>query len=189
MKKALLAVLAFMFCACTVAQPAHAQSDAQPLGDYARSVRKNKPEEAKAAPKVYDNDNMPSETSISVVGDAKGTPPSANTTDATAAQSAAKSTDDTPKAQPGQSEKERQDVYNSWKQRIDDQKKTVDQLTHELDNAKNNASMPQAPVWPYNQKYQDDLVSKQKAIDAAKAQLSDLEEQARKAGVPSSYID
>jgi hypothetical protein len=186
MKKALLAVLAFLFCA--VSLPARAQSDSQPLGDYARSVRKNKQEETKAAPKVYDNDNMPADTAISVVGDTTAPAPPNDDASKKTAQ-ASNADENSQKAEPGQSLKERQEVYNSWKQRIADQKKVIDKLTHELDDIKNNATMPQAPVWPYNQKYQDGVTAKQKEIDAARAQLSDMQEQARKAGVPSSYID
>lgn len=215
MKKLLFAVLALV-CACAVSVTAEAQSDSQSLGDYARAVRKNKPEETKAASKVYDNDNIPANTSISVVGDTKAAPATdtAAATNAAAANSTAtasdaattnnpatasnaannpgqanQANDETKKAQPGQSLKEREQVYTSWKKRIDDQKKKVDELTRELDGIKNNASMPQAPVWPYNQKYQDGVAAKQKDIDAAKAQLSDLQEQARRAGVPSSYIE
>src|SRR6478609_3909308 len=47
---------------------AFAQGTSQPLGDYARSVKKSKAAPAPAAAKVYDNDNLPAAASVSVVG-------------------------------------------------------------------------------------------------------------------------
>ena len=43
-------------------------AQSEPLGDYARSVRKG--EKAPASAKKYDNDNLPSSDNISVVGNA-----------------------------------------------------------------------------------------------------------------------
>src|SRR5438067_12799414 len=54
----------FIFASCAMAV---AQTQSPSLGDYARSVKKSKPQEAKTA-KVYDNDTMHSATTISVVG-------------------------------------------------------------------------------------------------------------------------
>ena len=48
---------------------ASAQSQNQSLGDIARAVKKTKNPASAGAPKVYDNDNLPQSTSISVVGD------------------------------------------------------------------------------------------------------------------------
>ena len=47
-----------------------AQTSTPSLGDYARSVRQNKPQATKAPAKVYDNDTIPAATTISVVGNA-----------------------------------------------------------------------------------------------------------------------
>jgi hypothetical protein len=50
-----------------------AQTSSPSLGDYARSVRQNKPQTTKAAAKVYDNDTIPPAATISVVGAAPQT--------------------------------------------------------------------------------------------------------------------
>ncbi len=48
--------------------PSNSQSSSsgQSLGDYARQVRKDP--EAKSKPKVFDNDNLPKDDKLSVVG-------------------------------------------------------------------------------------------------------------------------
>lgn len=51
--------------ACGVAA---AQSQNESLGDYARAVKKIKPESGADTSKVYDNDNLPAEGTVSVVG-------------------------------------------------------------------------------------------------------------------------
>ena len=55
-----------------------AQKSTPSLGDYARSVRQNKPQATKAPAKVYDNDTIPAATTISVVGAAPQTVADAN---------------------------------------------------------------------------------------------------------------
>lgn len=201
-----------------------AQTSDSSLGDYARSVRQNKPQ-AKAPAKVYDNDTLPSATAISVVGAAPqtiadaskddtakdSTQPEAKATDAKSGdQSEMKAGDsksgDKPAAsnskaadkpadkkateiKPGQSLEERQRAFETWGKRIADQKKKVDQLTHELDDYQHNSTLAQVSVWPENQKYGQGLAEKQKALDQAKTELSDLQEQARKAGVPASVAE
>ena len=63
----------FTYCslailACMLAGPvAQAQ---QPLGDYARTVRKDKEKEPKTSVKKYDNDNLPVNDKLSIVGNA-----------------------------------------------------------------------------------------------------------------------
>src|SRR5689334_14924595 len=45
------------------------QSQNQSLGDYARGVKKTTPAtKAKRTPRVYDNDNLPTQTTLSIVG-------------------------------------------------------------------------------------------------------------------------
>ena len=58
------ALLASTAVAQTTA-PAQGQSS---LGDYARKIRKD-PGTAKAKPKVFDNDNLPTEDKLSVIGE------------------------------------------------------------------------------------------------------------------------
>jgi hypothetical protein len=194
-----------------------AQTSSPSLGDYARSVRHNKPQATKAPAKVYDNDTIPSSTTISVVGtapqtaaDNKDTQPEAKTADAkTNDQPDAKAADvkssdksaadskavDKPvdkkaaEVKPGQSLEERQKAFDAWKTKIADQKKKIDQLARELNDYQHNSTLAQVSVWPETQKYGQGLAEKQKALDQAKTDLNDLQEQARKAGVPASVAE
>lgn len=209
MKRTLFGVLALALFTLGIAMTSGAQSsDSSSLGDYARSLKKDK-QEAKATPKVYDNDNLPAETKISVVGapSAAGdsssagstTPGSSSASDAnkdnsakadsssanTDAKTQAPSDDPTRKITPGQSREDRQKAYDAWKNQIADQRKKIDQMAQELDAYQHSTALP----WPNNDKYVQGLAEKQKALDQAKATLTDLEEQARKAGVPSSVVE
>jgi hypothetical protein len=195
-----------------------AQTSSPSLGDYARSVRQNKPQATKAPAKVYDNDTIPSATTISVVGaapqtvadnkdtsqpdsktaDAKSSDqPDAKAADAKASDKSAvdSKTGDkvadkkTAEIKPGQSLEERQKAFESWAKKIADQKKNIDQLTRDLNEYQHNSSLAQVSVWPQTQKYGQGLAEKQKALDQAKSALSDLQEQARKAGVPASVAE
>lgn len=193
--------------ACSVLSTA--QTSDPSLGAYARAVRQNKPQATKAPAKVYDNDTIPS-ASINVVGAAPQTPADANKTDQASGQTDAKTADakssDKPAAadskavektadkksaeiKPGQSLDERQKAFDAWKGKIGDQKKKVAQLERELNDYQHNSTLAQVSVWPETQKYGQGLADKQKALDQAKNDLNDLQEQARKAGVPASVID
>ena len=196
----------------------NAQTSTPSLGDYARSVRQNKPQATKATGKVYDNDAISSAATISVVGatpqtvaDSKdSSQPNAKTADAKSSdqpdaktadtKSSDKSAADskagdkpadkkTAEVKPGQSLEERQKAFDAWKTRIADQKKKVDQLAHDLDDYQHNSTLAQVSVWPETQKYGQGLAEKQKALDQARTELSDLQEQARKAGVPASVAE
>ena len=204
MKRVVFGSMAAIFViALSVAAGAQAQSAS--LGDYARSVRQNKPQATKAPAKVYDNDNLPSAT-ISVVGataptatdaakdskdsqqpDVKADDKTAALTPKTDEKSAEKKA--STEIKPGQSPEERQKAYAGWKTRIADQKKKVDALAHDLDDFQHNSTLAQVTVWPETQKYGQGLADKQKALAQAKAELSDLQEQARKAGVPASVAE
>ena len=186
MKRFVISGFAVMFCALAMCMFAGAQSESESLGDYARSVRKSKAEEAKTAAKVYDNDNLPAAPSISVVGDSSAA--ADNQTDKTpkTAQQPQAGPSDALQVKPGQSQEDRQKAYDAWKQRIELQRQRIDQLSTDLESYKHSATMPAAQAWPYNQQYQKGITDKEKALDDAKAELSEMQEQARKAGVPSS---
>ncbi|MGH9516745.1 MAG: hypothetical protein ACRD3P_13820 [Terriglobales bacterium] len=183
----------------------NAQNSTPSLGDYARSVRQTKPQATKATTKVYDNDTIASTPStINVVGSApqvvadadkkaaddktsdKATDKPASADSKSVAQKADQKAD---AIKPGQSLEERQKLFDAWKTRIADQKKKVDQLSHELNDYQHNSTLAQVSVWPETQKYGQGLAEKQKALDQAKTELSNLQEQARKAGVPSSVAE
>jgi hypothetical protein len=205
MKRVVLGSMAAIFLMIALSTIAGAQAQPASLGDYARSVKQNKPQATKPPARVYDNDNLPS-TTISVVGAPPPTATDAAKDNKDSKQPDAKADDktaaSTPKTdgkpaekkasteiKPGQSPEERQKAFDGWKTRISDQKKKVDQLAHDLDDFQHNSTLAQVSVWPETQKYGQGLADKQKALAQAKAELSDLQEQARKAGVPASVAE
>jgi hypothetical protein len=134
--------------------PAGAQNQApsntpdSSLGTYARQVRKDP--SAKAKPKVFDNDNLPTQDKLSIVG-----PTAASTTDNSAssqAQSAAstetkatgdarpgaemKAPEDKPKSTAKAAEEDdaaKQAALKQWEDKMTSQKEQIDLLTRELD--------------------------------------------------------
>jgi hypothetical protein len=185
------------------------------LGDYARQVRKQKAQAAPAA-KTFDNDNMPKVDKLSVVGQAPPADEAAPTDTATnggqqaAAENApAAGADVSAQAQPKEnasvdSAKEeqaaKQKMYKDWQSKIHDQRDKIDLMTRELDVANREYRLRAASFYAdagnrlrnsaawdkEDTQYKDQIAAKQKALDDAKAALDHLQEQARKAGVPSS---
>ena len=101
----------------------------QSLGDYARKVHKDPA--TKSKPKVvFDNDNMPKEDKLSVVGDASAAAEGA------AADSSAKATDDkeasgTKAADDDPAKK--QVEWKGWQDKLSAQKNAIDLSSRELD--------------------------------------------------------
>src|SRR5947208_8449846 len=91
---------------------ATAQTQSQPLGDYARAVKKTKRVEKSA--KTYDNDNLPENGKVSVVGAASPESKSAydDKTDS------AKKSDDSPQLKDVQSSEDQQKAIGDWKQKM-----------------------------------------------------------------------
>ena len=205
MKRVFLGATATVCLMIALSTVSTAQTSTASLGDYARSVRQNKPQEKKTPAKVYDNDTIPSATTISIVGaapqiradaakdnsnqaDAKA--PDAKPNDKAAASDTKTADKKAPsETKPGQSLEDREKVFDVWKKRIADQKKKIDQLTHDLNDFQHNSAVAQVSLWPDTQRYGQGLADKQKALDQAKTELSDLQEQARKAGVPASLAE
>jgi hypothetical protein len=192
---------------------AAAQSSDDNLAEYARQLRKQKQSDP-ATKKVYDEGNLPREEHISVVGTptaqsataaaqpgeagSQGTPDGEQVN--TAGQANANDQAAAPTAiTPGESPEERQQVYDGWKKKIAEQKQKIDLLARELDvvqreyrlraaaeYADAGNRLRNAAAWDKEDaQYKQQIEAKQKALDAAKQQLSDLQEQARKAGVPA----
>lgn len=163
---------------------------AQSLGDYARAARKNKPE-SNAASRHYDNDNLPSDQAVSVVGPA----PAA---DANAAQAA-----NAPGADPAAAAAERQKAADEWKEKFDKQKAKIDALNHELDvdqrelrlrailAASDSSPRVSNPAkWDKDEeKCKSEVEAKQKDLDAARQELDEMQDQARKAGIAEKDND
>jgi hypothetical protein len=205
MKRVLtMSLTTLLICfACTVG--AFAQGTSQSLGDYARSLKKSKSAPAPATQKVYDNDNMPTAASVSVVGNSGAIGDAANNGDAKNADDPAAAGDkkDEPQIKAGQSIDERKQAVDAWKQKLDDQNEKIAALSHELDILQREYRVKAAEFYADTARrtqnptgfakddadYKQQIADKQKALDAAKAKLSDLQEEARKAGAPSSAAD
>lgn len=195
--------------------------DQDNLARYAREKRQEKQSE-QAPKKVFDNDNLPREEHISVVGNAKDEPtttaasngeesgPAANNANTSAspdqpkdAEPASSDKTDASKTKlevtPGESSEDRLKVYNAWKKKIADQKEALDLASRELDVMQREYRLRAAAVyadagnrlrnaatWDKEDKqYKDQIAAKQKAVDDAKQKLADLQEQARRSGVPA----
>jgi hypothetical protein len=175
-------------------QPAPA-TPSQSLADYARSVRKDKKAEA---PKVFDNDNLPTQDKLSVVGNATEAAAAVPPADASTTQPADSSK---PAAiKPGDSKEDRQKVFDEWKGKIDEQKDDINLVSRELDVLQREYRLRAAAFYAdagnrmrdskdwdkEDTQYKQQIADKQKAVDEAKQKLDDLQEDARKAGVPTT---
>jgi hypothetical protein len=177
-------------------------AQSEPLGDYARSVRKG---EKPAAAKKYDNDNLPTSDNISVVGNATDTtgPEDANPApDTNSAKPEDGATASTPESQDAAKKADGSDAQKAnseWQKKIVDQQGKVDLLSRELDVTQREYRLRAAAFYAdagnrlrgsgtwdkEDAQYKQQIAQKQKAVDDAKKSLDDLKEQARKAGVPA----
>jgi hypothetical protein len=169
---------------------------AQSLGDYARTVRKNKPEPTSAS-RHFDNDNLPTNETLSVVGPAPASDATAagqgrvaNAAQAAAADPAAKAAD-------------RKKMEDEWKTKLDQQKEKIDSLNHELDLDQREYRLRAAAMYSdagnrlrnsvdwdkQDAQYKTDIDAKQKAVESARQQLEDMQEEARKAGIAEKEKD
>lgn len=176
-------------------------ASAQSLGDYARSVRKTPARSQATASHHYDNDNLPKNTHLSVVGPAPAASADdqaakAAQPDATAAASASPGDAKDPKdAKTAADDKKK--AADDLQKTIADQKRKVDALNHEMDLAQREYKLRAASFygdagtrlrdaarWDKDDaKYKQDMAEKQKALDAARAELEAQQEAARKAGI------
>ena len=90
-------------------------------------------------------------------------------------------------------------MYKDWQKKISTQKDQVDLLARELDVVQREYRLRAAAFYAdagnrlrssgswdqEDAQYKQQIADKQKALDKAKEALDDLQEQARKAGVPS----
>ena len=193
----LIAALAMTLATSVLAS---AQSQSQPLGDYARAAKKAKRStEAKPAAKVYDNDNLPQSTSLSVVGArAEQNPDGTNKQDA---QSSDKKNEPALKA--GQSAGDRQKALDAWKDKLAGEQEKIGKMSHEIEVVKREYQLKQAEFYANgveraqnpdglkrdNDKYQKEIDEKQKQLDDEKTKMSEMQDDARKAGAPSSVTE
>jgi uncharacterized coiled-coil protein SlyX len=174
------------------------QAQDQSLGSYARAVRKDK-QGQQASAKKYDNDNLPKNDVLSVVGNTPAEP-AEKTGEAPATGDQA-----TPNAEPKPEKTEtsaadQQKMIDDWKTKIGTQKNQIDLMSRELDVLQREYRLRAASFYAdagnrlrnqgswdkEDQQYKQQIDQKQKALGTAKQQLSDMQEGARKAGVPTS---
>ena len=196
MKRITYVGLVFALSTLLLGSPAGAQipkqsPDQPPLGDYARKIRKD-PAATKAKPKVFDNDNLPTEDKLSVVGQK---PPA----DAAAA---APTDDKGAAAKPEDEQAKKQAEWKGWQDKLTAQKDSIDLAARELDVLQREYQLRAAAMYAdagnrirnsgqwdkQDAEYKQKIADKQKAVDDAKAKLDDMKEGARKAGVPSSMM-
>ena len=182
-------VLTGIAISSVLALSAHAQS----LGDQARELRAEKPTASQA--KVYTNDNVPTSGGITVVGAPDTSTPASAATKGTAS-AAATPASTTPKEDPSK-------AADKIKEDVQKQRDEISRLERELDIATREWKLQQAAFYAdagnqlrdpagwaeRERKWNDETKQKQQAIADAKQRLDDLQEQARKAGMPSSAVE
>ncbi|MGB6677641.1 MAG: hypothetical protein WBE44_13185 [Terriglobales bacterium] len=191
-------ILAGMMASYASAQDSDSAPPPQSLGDYARAQRKDK----KTAPtKQFDNDNLPMDDKLSVVGGSASTSSDTSQTAANGGTDADKKADpNPPSTQPGESAEDRQKAFDAWKDKLAAQKDKTDLLSRELDVEQREYQLRAAAMYAdagnrlrnsgewdkEDADYKKKIADKKKAVDDAKQQMDDMQEEARKAGVPSS---
>jgi len=186
------------------------------LGDYARKAQKAPT--AKAKPKVFDNDNLPTEDKISVVGETSAEPAPADAAASPAAPAdpskatapaenkdaagtnPAAATSNGPAAPAADDPAKKQAEWKNWQQKLTAQKDSVDLASRELDVLQKEYQLCAATMYAdvgnrlrnatqwdkEDADYKQKIADKQKAVDDAKQKLDDMEEEARRAGVPAA---
>jgi hypothetical protein len=226
MKRITYCGLGLALCCSLLASPAGAQSPAKnqdqsnaqgqsssgsSLGDYARQVRKDGGPSAKARPKVFDNDNLPREDKLSVIGEASKAPsgdaaaakPAEPGAAAPAAGEAKPAADTKPdsKGKPATDDKAAKEAaWKQWQQKLASQREQIALLQRELDVLQREYQIRAAAFYAdagnrlrnsadwdkSDTQYKQQIADKTKAIEDAKQKLEDTEEEARKAGVPAA---
>jgi len=192
MKRITLIGFAFALSTALLATAAVAQTTApaqdQALGDYARKIRKD-PGTAKARPKVFDNDNLPTDDKLSVVGQQ-------STANAAEDKNAAGDKADAEQAR-------KQAGWKAWQDKVTAQKDQIELAGRELDVLQREYQLRAAAIYAdagnrmrnsaewdkQDADYKQKIADKQKAVEDAKQKLTDMQEGARKDGVPSSMIE
>lgn len=187
------------------AKPADQAAQGPSLGDYARHVRKDGGQ-AKDKPRVFDNDNLPKEDKLSVVGVPQAPAPAENTAEAKPAESAAatptgeKKATPAPAPSPEEDAKKKEAALKEWQTKIAAQRDQIDLMQRELDVMQREYQIRAAAFYAdagnrlrnsgawdkQDAQYKQQIADKQKAIDDAKQKLEDMQEEARKEGVPAS---
>ena len=205
-----LALTATLALAQDQASSSNSQNAGPSLGDYARQIRKGS---AAGKPKVFDNDNLPTEDKLSVIGQAPE-PGADNSAQAAPAESAAAPASADNKASapaqtastaktPEEDQAAKQAAWKQWGEKIAAQKEQIDLLTRELTVLQREYQIRAAAMYSdvgnrlrnsgdwdkQDAQYKQQIADKQKQVDDANQKLTDMQEEARKAGVPSSIAE
>ena len=179
------------------AQSTSSTPDQSSLGDYARKVRKDPA--TKAKPKVFDNDNLPTDDKLSVVGPA----PTTATADASDKSADSKDAAAKPAASADDEQAKKRAAWKAWHDKMTAQKDSIDLASRELDVLTREYQLRAAAMyadvgnrlrnatqWDKEEaEYKQKIADKAKAVEEAKQKLEDMKEEARKAGVPAAMID
>ena len=179
----------------TAPQTSAPATDQSSLGTVARAVRKDPA--AKAKPKVFDNDNLPTEDKLSVVGD---TVAANNGNNTSASGDSKNATGNKPAGSDDQDQAKKQAAWKDWQGRISTQKGSIDLASRELDVLQKEYQLRAAAIYAdvgnrmrnaaewdkEDADYKQKIADKQKAVDDAKQKLDDTQEEARKDGVPAA---
>ena len=199
MKRITLIGFVFALFTALLASPAAAQTpspaqDQSSLGDYAKKIRKD-PGTAKARPKVFDNDNLPTSDKLSVVGQQSA---------ASAAVAPAPGDDKKAAGNKGEDDMaKKQAVWKGWQDKLTAQKDQINLASRELDVLQREYELRAAAMYAdagnrmrneaqwdkQDADYKQKIADKQKAVEDAKQKLSDMQEEARKDGVPSAMVE
>lgn len=176
---------------------------AQSLGDYARTARKNKPEPTTAS-RHFDNDNLPTDEKLSVVGPSPSADPNGQSSAGGSPLAAAKIAPNVPATgNTSASSADRQKDAEELKKKLDAKKDKIDALNHELDLDQREyrlraaamygdagSRLRNAAQWDKDDaQYKKDIAGKQEALQSARQELEELQEQARKSGVSDKEKD
>jgi hypothetical protein len=177
-------------------------ADQSSLGDYARKVHKDP--NVKAKPKVFDNDNLPKEDKLSIVGEAAPVIAADASADSSSKAAAASSGKDGAAANPAASTNDEQGKklaeWKTWKDKLTAEKNSIDLASRELDVLQKEYQLRAAAMyadvgnrlrnsaqWDKEEgEFKQKIADKQKAVDDGKQKLDDMQEEARRAGVPAA---
>src|SRR5258706_1188030 len=171
----------------------------------ADGARKHKQQQSgnPAATKVYTNDNLPSTETISTVGAPRADNTAPAATDGQAASQDATAPAAKDGAKPADEGKTRQKSWEDWREKIHKQKAAVEQMQKENEEIERQYKLTTGNYYNSAQQrlydgaqmakedaaYKQQMEQKKKAIEDAKQKIDDLQEEARRAGVPSGYRD
>ena len=192
--------LSKVLTAVAIASAFAVSTQAQSLGEQAREMRAEKTPAPQS--KVYTNDNLPTGGGITVIG-APPAPAAAAASSTTPTASAATPAKGAAAASAANSAADDQKAADKLKDDVQAQKEEISRLQRELDVATREWKLQQATYYAdagnqlrdpaafaeRERKFNDETKQKQQAIADAKQKLDDMQEQARKSGLPSSAVE